>query len=323
MLARSLPVLSSSVLKTGSRSAGGLLCAGPRVRCRSSSSSAFESVGPPEEVRWSKERVNSVQLIGNVGKDPEIRYLESGVVVGNFSLAVSQRVRSTAANGGTGGFGASLGNAEGMGKITDWYRVEVWGDVAKQTEQYVRRGKQLYIEGNLRVDSWIDKKTDMEKSLTKVIARAIYFVAPYDESVDYRSNAGAGSYAGNTMGDVQPAMRYQQDQTMTPAPPIPQQRRQPTQQFAGGAAANNTEDMWRTLFENPQDFFDNRTSKVNEKQPDFKSAKTGAALWLSSRNTPDWVFDELAVRESEGSFKCIRTKGAAAGGRRAEAGRPV
>ena len=41
------------------------------------------------------------------------------------------------------------------------------------------------------------------------------------------------------------------------------------------------------------DYFDNRNSKINEKQPDFKSAKTGAALWLTSRNTPDWVFDEI------------------------------
>jgi single-strand DNA-binding protein len=86
--------------------------------------------------------VNKVILVGNVGKDPEVRHLDSGVAVANFPLATSESY--TAKNG------------EKV-TTTEWHNIVLWRGLADVAEKYVTKGRQLYIEGRIRTRSYDDK----------------------------------------------------------------------------------------------------------------------------------------------------------------------
>jgi single-strand DNA-binding protein len=86
--------------------------------------------------------VNKVILVGNVGKDPEVRYLENGAAVCNFSLATSESFRNK--------------NGERETR-TEWHNIVLWRSLAEVAEKYVRKGSQLYIEGQIRTRSWDDQ----------------------------------------------------------------------------------------------------------------------------------------------------------------------
>ncbi len=88
--------------------------------------------------------VNKVILIGNVGKDPEIRYFENDRAVANFTLATTER-----------GFTTSSGQQ--IPDRTEWHNIVVWGGLSKVVENYVKKGSPLYIEGKIRTRSWDDK----------------------------------------------------------------------------------------------------------------------------------------------------------------------
>jgi len=86
--------------------------------------------------------VNKVILIGNVGRDPEVRHLDKDVTVANFTMATSESY--TAKNG------------EKV-TTTEWHNIVVWRGLAKVVEQYVKKGDKLYIEGKIRTRAWDDK----------------------------------------------------------------------------------------------------------------------------------------------------------------------
>jgi single-strand DNA-binding protein len=86
--------------------------------------------------------VNKVILVGNVGKDPETRYLEGGTAVCSFSLATSETYRNRD--------GEKVTN-------TEWHNIVLWRGLAEVAEKYVRKGSQLFIEGRIRTRSWDDK----------------------------------------------------------------------------------------------------------------------------------------------------------------------
>ncbi len=88
--------------------------------------------------------VNKVILIGNVGRDPEVRYFENDRAVANFPLATTERGFTTA-------------NGQQIPERTEWHNVVVWGGLAKVVESYVKKGTQIFIEGKLRTRSWDDK----------------------------------------------------------------------------------------------------------------------------------------------------------------------
>ena len=85
--------------------------------------------------------VNKVILIGNLGKDPEVRYLESGTAVANVSLATTERYKDR--------------NGEQV-ENTEWHDLEMWSGLAKIAEQYLRKGQTIYVEGKIKTDSWQD-----------------------------------------------------------------------------------------------------------------------------------------------------------------------
>ncbi len=87
--------------------------------------------------------VNKVILIGNLGKDPEVRRLENGAVVASFSIATSETY---------------IEKATGEKReTTDWHNIVVWRGLAEVVEKYVKKGMKVYIEGKLRTRSWQDK----------------------------------------------------------------------------------------------------------------------------------------------------------------------
>jgi single-strand DNA-binding protein len=86
--------------------------------------------------------VNKVILVGNVGKDPETRYLEGGTAVCSFPLATSETYRNRD--------GERVTN-------TEWHNVVLWRGLAEVAEKYVRKGSQLFIEGRIRTRSWDDR----------------------------------------------------------------------------------------------------------------------------------------------------------------------
>ena len=88
--------------------------------------------------------LNKVQLIGNVGKDPEVRYLDSGVAVATFTLATTDRAYT-------------LANGTQVPERTEWHNIVLWKSLAEIAEKYVHKGDKLYIEGKIRSRSYDDQ----------------------------------------------------------------------------------------------------------------------------------------------------------------------
>ena len=109
--------------------------------------------------------VNKVILIGNLGKDPEVRYTPSGQAVANFSLATTE-------------VGSSKdGNKQ---EYTEWHRIVAWGRLAEICGEYLSKGKSVYIEGALRTRSWQDKEGSTRWT-TEIIARTMQILSPSGE----------------------------------------------------------------------------------------------------------------------------------------------
>lgn len=101
--------------------------------------------------------LNKVLLIGNLGRDPEMRYTPSGKPVTAFSLAVN---RVWSASGGD------------RREETDWFNIVTWGDLAETCNRYLRKGDRVYLEGRLQVRNW--EGTDKQKhTRTEVVAQSL------------------------------------------------------------------------------------------------------------------------------------------------------
>ena len=89
--------------------------------------------------------MNKVMLIGNVGTDPEVRYVDQGVAVARFRFATTEK-------------GYTLQNGTQVPDRTDWHNVLLWRKLAEVVEKYVHKGDKLYIEGRIRYTTWDDKQ---------------------------------------------------------------------------------------------------------------------------------------------------------------------
>jgi single-strand DNA-binding protein len=135
--------------------------------------------------------VNRVILIGNLGKDPEVRYTSGGQAVANLRIATSR---------------SWTDKASGQRKEeTEWHDVEVWGKQAEQCGEYLAKGRQVYVEGRLKTDKWQDKQTNQERSKVKVVAESVRFLGG-------RGGAGAGAGGGGRPPqDDQPPGGFEDD----------------------------------------------------------------------------------------------------------------
>jgi len=98
--------------------------------------------------------VNKVILVGNVGKDPETRFSESGTAIANLTIATTNRFK----------------NKQGQTQEdTEWHRVVAYGKLAEIIDKYVQKGKPLYIEGRLQTRKWTDKQ-GVDRYTTEIVA---------------------------------------------------------------------------------------------------------------------------------------------------------
>lgn len=133
--------------------------------------------------------VNKVILLGNVGKDPEIRSTGGGTMVANFTLATSDR------------FQDAQGNWQDK---TEWHNLVAFKRTAEIVRDYVKKGSKLYIEGKIQTRSWDDKESGQKKYRTEIIVNDLSLLSGRDEG-----GAGSGGYsrpAGASSGyDQRPA----------------------------------------------------------------------------------------------------------------------
>lgn len=123
--------------------------------------------------------VNKVILIGNLGSDPEVRYLESGSAVAKFSIATTEAYTNKS--------GERVEN-------TEWHRIELWEGLAKVAEKYLKKGNSVYIEGRLRTDNWTDKE-GVQKSGVTIRANSMTLLGGPNNGGGENSNQGAPNNA--------------------------------------------------------------------------------------------------------------------------------
>jgi single-strand DNA-binding protein len=125
--------------------------------------------------------VNKVILVGNLGKDPEVRYTAGGQAVASLRIATSRSWTDKQSNQ--------------RKEETEWHDVEVWGKQAEQCGEYLSKGRQVYVEGRLKTDKWQDKQSGQDKYRVKVVADTVRFL-----STGGQGGAGRGAGAGPGRG---------------------------------------------------------------------------------------------------------------------------
>lgn len=170
--------------------------------------------------------INKVILVGNVGRDPETRYLDENTAVCNFTMATSETYKNR--------------NGERV-TTTEWHNIVLWRGLAKVAEQYVRKGSQLYIEGKIRTRSY-DDANGVKKYVTEIVADEMKLLGRRPEG----DEAGQGTaYQGGqnlNQGTGQPAQSTQTTQAEQPTKAAqPAQTPQPQQPAQAQTAAQPAE----------------------------------------------------------------------------------
>lgn len=110
--------------------------------------------------------VNKAIILGNLGKDPEVRYTPDGKAVTTFSVATTERYKDRE------------GNSQ---ERTEWHRIVVWDRLAEICGEYLSKGKSVYVEGSIRTRSWDDREGN-KRYTTEIVGRTVQFLSPRGES---------------------------------------------------------------------------------------------------------------------------------------------
>ncbi len=129
--------------------------------------------------------VNKVILIGNLGKDPEVRHLDNGRAVANFSLATSEVYNNK--------------NGERVTN-TEWHNIVMWTPLAELAEKYLKKGSQIYLEGKLQTRSYDDKDGN-RKYITEVVASTMNFLGSRSDSNENSGSNSGGKQEPVNMGE--------------------------------------------------------------------------------------------------------------------------
>ena len=125
--------------------------------------------------------LNKVMVIGNVGRDPEMRYTASGVATATFSVAASRRW---------------TGNDGEAHEDTEWFRVVAWDKLAERCSEMVTKGRKVYVEGRLQTRQWVDRE-NQKRYTTEVVAHTVLML-------DSRPVAPSGPEGGFPEDGVEP-----------------------------------------------------------------------------------------------------------------------
>jgi single-strand DNA-binding protein len=117
--------------------------------------------------------INKAILVGNVGKDPEVRYLEKNVAVANFTLATTER-------------GFTMQNGTVVPDRTEWHNIVAWRGLAELAEKYIKKGTQLYVEGKIQTRSW--EKEGIKRYTTEIYADTIQLLGRKSDNQDNASS---------------------------------------------------------------------------------------------------------------------------------------
>ena len=108
--------------------------------------------------------INKAILVGNLGKDPEIRYTPSGMAVANFSIATSEKWKDK--------------NSGEMQERTEWHRIVAWGRLGEICGEYLSKGRQVYIEGRIQTNQW--EKDGVTRYTTEIVAKEMKILGSRD-----------------------------------------------------------------------------------------------------------------------------------------------
>ncbi len=129
--------------------------------------------------------VNKVVLIGNMGKDPEVRHLEGGNAVANFTMATNENYKDRSGE---------------WQKITEWHNIVAWSGLAEYAEKWLKKGALIYVEGKLTTESYTDKDNNERKS-TRVKALTIRLLERRESDMSSQSDTSSSS-SSNTSNDI-------------------------------------------------------------------------------------------------------------------------
>jgi len=135
--------------------------------------------------------VNKVILVGNVGKDPEVRYLDNDVAVANFSLATTER-------------GFTSRDGQSVPDRTEWHNIVAWRGLAKIVESYVKKGTQLFIEGKIRTRSY-DDKDGIKRYTTEIFADSIQLLGKKSDNPAATGQPTVANTAAQPQSTAQPS----------------------------------------------------------------------------------------------------------------------
>ena len=118
-------------------------------------------------------QINTINLVGRAGREPDVRYFESGTIVANFTMAVNRRSRD---------------------EEPDWFNLEIWGKQAQIAADYVKKGSLVGITGSLKIDSWKDKNTgeDRFKPVVRVDRLNLLSSRKETDGANYSNNNSSG-----------------------------------------------------------------------------------------------------------------------------------
>jgi len=141
--------------------------------------------------------VNKVILLGNVGKDPEIRSTANGMTVANFSIATSENIK---------------GQDGQWTEKTEWHNLVAFQRTAEIIRDYVKKGSKLYVEGRLQTSSWDDKTTGQKKYKTEIIVGDLSLLSSQGQGGGERS----GGYSSSRSSSSESAPAYASAQASAP-----------------------------------------------------------------------------------------------------------
>ena len=124
--------------------------------------------------RKRRKDMNKVMLIGNVGRDPEVKYVDAGVCVASVRLATTER-------------GYTLQNGTEVPERTEWHNVVLWRKLAEVVEKYVHKGDKLFIEGQIHTRTY-DDQNGIRRTVTEIWAESLEMLSPKPQTPEQPQN---------------------------------------------------------------------------------------------------------------------------------------